>query len=300
MINLQVSDSQSHLLMAVQGTESPSKWVQGGKGGTPGKHGKPGSGGPGGSGGRSCHWIDNDGAYHSKSGGRSGNRGRNGSVPTEPLYNGRNGLDGDFNIFVTSSSQGALTFYDRRYDLEWTAAALDSDEALSETSRIFQFGDTVLVTGIEQKNIGAMPTPPQPIELRISSTPNILPNKEDKASISLRAEPGSLVQADGKLSFFVAIPNIRSMAKNDMEPYRVTDSMFLHATQLGPHGFARPYDRFDVKGTGLEFRFPVENGSGFAGCVGNNSLSVLFGMGLEHRSHFFGCLILYLYSAYLA
>jgi hypothetical protein len=278
MINLQVSDSQSYLLMAIQGTESPSKWVQGGKGGTNGKHGKPGRGGVGGYGGGSCHWTDSDVHHHSKTGGRSGIRGRDGSTPTEPLCNGRNGLDGDFNIFV-SSSQGTLVFYDRRYDLQWTAAALDSDEALSETSRIFQFGDTVLVRGIEQKNIGAMPTPQQPIELRISSTPNIFPNKDDKASISQRAEPGSLVQANGKLSFFVGMPNIRSMAKNDMEPYRVTDSMFLHATQLGPNGFVRPYDRFDAEGTALEFRFPVENGSGFEGlpCMrAGNAMRVKF------------------------
>lgn len=264
MINVQVSDSQSYLLMAVQGIESPSKWVQGGKGGTPGKHGKPGSGGPGGSGGSKYTWTDSDGHRHSNSGGRQGSHGIDGIAPTEPLYNGKNGLDGDFNIFV-ASSQGALAFYACRYDLEWTGATLYSDEALSETSRIFLFGDTVWVTGIEQQNIGAMPTPPQPIELCIASTSNIIPNKEDKASISQRAEPWSLVKADGKLSFFVDIPNIRAMAKNDMEPYRVTDIMFLHATQLGPHGFARPYDSFDVDGTELEFRFPVENGSGFEG-----------------------------------
>jgi hypothetical protein len=123
MINLQVSDSQGYLLMAIQGTESPSKWVQGGKGGTPGKHGKPGSGRSGGSGGGSYHWTDSDGHHHSNSGGWSGSRGRDGNAPTEPLHNGKNGLDGDFNIFV-SSSQGALAFYDRRYDLQWTAAAL--------------------------------------------------------------------------------------------------------------------------------------------------------------------------------
>jgi hypothetical protein len=121
MINLRVTDSQTHYLMAIQGTESPANGCKGGK-----------HGGPGGSGGGSYSWNKRNNHYHSMPSGRPGSYGCNGHVPTEPLCNGRNGSDGEFHIFVTSS-KAALVHYDRRYGLQWTGAALDSDEALSET-----------------------------------------------------------------------------------------------------------------------------------------------------------------------
>jgi hypothetical protein len=41
--------------------------------------------------------------------------------------------------------------------------------------------------------------------------------------------------------------------------------MFLRSDQLGPRGFSRQYENFDIDGTQLEFRFPAENQHGFKG-----------------------------------
>jgi hypothetical protein len=51
-VEIQVPESMTHLLFAVE-------WdTRGGDGGVAGRHGKPGEGGPGGQGGEPCEWYE--------------------------------------------------------------------------------------------------------------------------------------------------------------------------------------------------------------------------------------------------
>jgi hypothetical protein len=246
--------------MLIKGCSRPQSLVQGGKGGRSGRHGIPGQGANGGNGGCGYKHSSGDSEIH-KPGGMSGTDGRPGRSESCQLRNGDKGRAVNFQINVTG--QPYTTAYPSRYDIIHKQVTMTSSEALLGRN-IFQFSDLVDVSSITVENIGAMPTPIEPILCYIHPNSSFLVTKDKDCYIRSRLDPGACMTVCDPMTLQVKVPDVRSMGA-DMDPYRLHTTLHIGAQQLGPNGFACAFTDFDKEGSKMEFRFPVQNTNGIIG-----------------------------------
>lgn len=236
--------------------------VDGGRGGEKGEHGRGGQGGNGGWGGSSHSWTevtgtrtwtDNEGKQHSEDiretrsnpGGSNGWNGTSGSSPSSPLFDGRNGDAGQFEIAVVEKD-GTTSRYREMFDLHLV------DYKLVETNQngVLEPSETVTLTDIKVKNTGQMPTP------AFSKTYITLKNGEyfiangEELVLEKSLAPGEEFVFTKRLGFTIR-DNAFTVGE---ERWKVRDTIRHEAFVPDVN---RPFERFD-RPADIQLTFPVE------------------------------------------
>ena len=298
-VNISIDRDDVYVLMRVPACNpniGPELRHKGGKGGTAGQHGVPGSGGAGGRGGAPAYYttthrkIDGNGnSYyetitHKVPGGYKGPSGANGWGPSFSLSPGSGGQDGTFSIKVQDTN-GEASIYSTRYDLQLQSVSCTH---LSEMKarKTYEFGEHVLVTACEVKNIGGMESPKHRTMITFGKLKGVVGASAERLFLpqnTVIGLDGVGVADQGYLSFECPHPTGSApFDATDFEPIRREGSIQYEAHQLGPENatddtskvsdFEERYTRFHHDRTEpVRMEFPIENRVGVRGI---NSLAL--------------------------
>jgi hypothetical protein len=251
-ITVQVKEADTDLLAMIELN------ANGGEGGEKGSHGRGGFGGPGGYGGSGYSWrasnermvykqkeesywdyesqstkyryysvLETETYYtdHSRSAGRDGPTGWDGSTPTTPLYDGTPGLAGEIKIEVVSD-RGSKQ-YKGLYNLGLVSCRLTS----SSNNGIIEPGDTIELTDITIANRGHMPSPAKSsLMISLSESSWVKPIEKELFLID-EIPPGISMRIPGRLVF--QVKSHQATVTNSLETFKrlnVIESIPLDCT----------------------------------------------------------------------
>ncbi|MCA9609235.1 MAG: hypothetical protein KC619_26720, partial [Myxococcales bacterium] len=186
--------------------------------------------------------------HHSNPGGSSGPSGASGRNATTPLADGASGTLGHFEIQV-HGTDGTVAPYPDRYRLRLVGFAHTSENH----DGIYEPLERVEVTGLQVRNVGGMPTPPNhPIELTLDSQGWVWP-EEQCLLLPPAVGPGETATVEGSLWFAI----------QDWQPEGPGEALELvehivHAAHLpaAHRAFERYHETGDAKGR-FVVRHPV-------------------------------------------
>lgn len=235
--------------------------VRGGEGGRAGTHGLGGSGGDGGPGGDSYHWstteyyTDSNGQRQSRSnshrnpGGSRGSRGRDGRSGTGHLMQGRDGRRGSLAVLVEGSG-GSADRYSSFYDVRLGSFAHDSENQ----DGVHEPEERIFVKDIVVTNVGGMPTPIRPIQVRLLENEWVAP-EEAVLEIPQRLASKEQIILPGPFSFIVKPVQITAPAEAFTQEGNIQLAAMLPAVSRVFDEFGSTFDasfgRFAV-------RFPLQ------------------------------------------